>query len=76
MKSTQVKVLAAPAEARWMEGAGADLSISVCGDGAPTAAGALAVASSLAKRGACNYDGGTVTAEGKVLPVRVMREAG
>jgi hypothetical protein len=76
MKSTQVKVLAAPAEARWMEGAGADLSISVCGDGAPTGAGYLAVASSLAKLRDCNYDGGTVTAEGRVPAVRVMREAG
>jgi hypothetical protein len=76
MKSTQVKVLAAPAEARWLEGAGTSPAISVYGDGAPAPAGDVAVACSLAKLRACNYDGGTVTAEGKVLPMRVMREAG
>jgi hypothetical protein len=76
MKSTQVKVLAAPPEARWLEGAGTSPAISVYGDGAPTAAGGVAVASPLAKLGACKYDRDTVTFERKVPAVRVTWGAG
>jgi hypothetical protein len=76
MKSTQVKVLAAPAEARWLGGAGTSPAISVYGEGGLTVVGGVAAASSLAKLRACKYDGDTVLPEPRVVAVRVMREAG